>query len=158
MYAKIKDQKIVKYPYSSIDLEKDNPNTSFSDNMSDQELLDFGVVRVFDKPVPVTDHTKTIREIEPELIDGFWTQTWEITDASAGEIEVRTERRAADIRLQRDRRLNETVDLINAVRWAAMTEQERTAWTDYRQALLDIPAQPGFPWSVEWPATPGSDS
>jgi len=28
------------------------------------------------------------------------------------------------------------------------------AWTDYRQALRDVPDQDGFPWSVEWPEKP----
>jgi len=27
-------------------------------------------------------------------------------------------------------------------------------WATYRQALRDMPAQDGFPWSVEWPTNP----
>lgn len=27
-------------------------------------------------------------------------------------------------------------------------------WAVYRQALRDIPEQPGFPWDVEWPTKP----
>ena len=40
-----------------------------------------------------------------------------------------------------------------------MTEAQRHSWTVYRQALLDIPQQPGFPWNgdpdrVPWPVKP----
>jgi hypothetical protein len=33
-------------------------------------------------------------------------------------------------------------------------EQLYTAWMVYRQALRDIPEQPGFPAAVEWPVAP----
>ena len=28
------------------------------------------------------------------------------------------------------------------------------AWATYRQALRDVPQQPGFPWDVQWPTQP----
>jgi len=28
------------------------------------------------------------------------------------------------------------------------------AWEVYRQALRDIPAQSGFPWTITWPESP----
>ena len=31
---------------------------------------------------------------------------------------------------------------------------DKTAWATYRQALRDIPAQSGFPWTITWPETP----
>ena len=31
---------------------------------------------------------------------------------------------------------------------------DKTAWATYRQALRDITAQAGFPWTVEWPDAP----
>lgn len=37
---------------------------------------------------------------------------------------------------------------------APLTADQRAAWSTYRQQLRDIPAQPGFPWEVEWPAAP----
>jgi hypothetical protein len=30
------------------------------------------------------------------------------------------------------------------------------AWAKYRQALRDVPQQPGFPLDIEWPVVPGS--
>lgn len=74
-----------------------------------------------------------------------WTQlTWK-QDAALAEKSVRDKRAML---------LNNTVDKINAVRWAAMTEDERTSWDEYRTALLDITLQEGFPFNVIWPAVP----
>lgn len=64
---------------------------------------------------------------------------------------------AADaVRRERDMKLATEVDLIagNALRWAALTAGQQQAWADYRQALLDIPQQSGFPHDVVWPTKP----
>ena len=59
-------------------------------------------------------------------------------------------------RSKRDRILTTVVDPIagNALRWAALTSEQRTAWATYRTALLDVPAQAGFPSSITWPTAP----
>lgn len=35
-----------------------------------------------------------------------------------------------------------------------LTEAEKTAWVEYRQALRDVPEQSGFPESIIWPTAP----
>ena len=62
---------------------------------------------------------------------------------------------AADVRADRDGRLLE-VDAIagNALRWAALDADTQAAWATYRQALLDVPQQEGFPNNVTWPTKP----
>ena len=59
-------------------------------------------------------------------------------------------------RSKRDDLLRTVVDPIagNALRWAALTSEQRTAWATYRTALLDVPAQAGFPSSITWPTAP----
>lgn len=37
---------------------------------------------------------------------------------------------------------------------ADIQESVRLAWQPYRQALRDVPAQPGFPLNVIWPTPP----
>ena len=61
-----------------------------------------------------------------------------------------------NLRNQRDQKLAEEVDPIagNALRWAALTDAQRTAWGNYRTALLDLPTQSGFPDTVAWPTKP----
>jgi len=46
------------------------------------------------------------------------------------------------------------VDRINPVWYSALTDQQRNDLAAYRQALLDVPQQAGFPLEVTWPAKP----
>ena len=41
-----------------------------------------------------------------------------------------------------------------AVLQDAPTDKE--VWSAYRQALRDVPEQPGFPYTIEWPKWPGN--
>jgi hypothetical protein len=65
------------------------------------------------------------------------------------------EQLAANARGQRDNLLLE-LDMIvgNPLRWASFTTEQQTAWANYRQALLDVPQQPGFPNIINWPIKP----
>lgn len=60
------------------------------------------------------------------------------------------------VRNHRNQLLNNVVDpfVSNALRWADLDSDTQTAWTTYRQALLDIPEQEGFPTNVAWPTEP----
>ena len=89
-----------------------------------------------------------------------------ITDARTGEVTKRpyTEAEVAavkarmpeQVRAIRDMKLATEVDPIadNALRWAALDAETQAAWAAYRQALLDVPAQAGFPHNVTWPDKP----
>lgn len=63
---------------------------------------------------------------------------------------------AKNVRSQRNFLLQAEVDLIagNSLRWAALTDAQRAAWTQYRTDLLNVPQQSGFPASVTWPTKP----
>lgn len=62
---------------------------------------------------------------------------------------------AANVRLERDFRLTQMDAYVsNPLRWAAMSSDDQAAWTTYRQALLDVPQQSGFPNTVNWPSAP----
>tara|TARA_R110001599_G_scaffold14046_1_gene61964 strand:- start:396 stop:779 length:384 start_codon:yes stop_codon:yes gene_type:complete len=39
----------------------------------------------------------------------------------------------------------------NPLRWSALDADTQAAWALYRQALLDVPQQAGFPNDVLWP-------
>lgn len=60
---------------------------------------------------------------------------WEIPADITGEDAINA------IRNMRDRRLESEVDPIvtNPLRWGSMTEAKQQEWSDYRQALLDLP-------------------
>lgn len=58
---------------------------------------------------------------------------------------------AKQARARRDNLLKTEVDAMNPMRWEALTEEQKEAWRAYRQALLDVPQQEGFPTSIIWP-------
>lgn len=61
---------------------------------------------------------------------------------------------ATRIRRRRDKLLQRYVDCYNPLRWAALSPEQQTQIADYRQALLDLPEQPGFPQNIQWPLPP----
>lgn len=67
---------------------------------------------------------------------------------------LKKESKAIAIRAERDRLFTETVDKLNSARWESLTEKQRKAWKEYRQALCDITKQTTFPESVVYPEMP----
>lgn len=59
---------------------------------------------------------------------------------------------ATQVRDQRDHLLN-TVDVVvsNPLRWATLSAGKKSEWTSFRQLLLDVPQQEGFPHLFTWP-------
>lgn len=72
------------------------------------------------------------------------------------QIEQRKENdtRSMQVRKHRDNLLRDQVDSLNPIRWASLSPEQQIAWQVYRQALLDVPSQAGFPWVIEWPVQP----
>jgi hypothetical protein len=60
------------------------------------------------------------------------------------------------IRDFRNRLLSFEVDpmVSNPLRWNSLTDAQRTAWTQYRTDLLNVPQQAGFPHNITWPNKP----
>jgi hypothetical protein len=56
-------------------------------------------------------------------------------------------------RSTRDQLLS-AVDRVNPVWYASLTADQQQELVAYRQALLDVPQQAGFPTEIEWPAKP----
>jgi len=67
---------------------------------------------------------------------------------------IEMERLTREARAKRDTLLKETVDSVNPMRWEALTDTQKDAWRAYRQALLDVPQQEGFPNNITWPEAP----
>jgi hypothetical protein len=60
----------------------------------------------------------------------------------------------AKVRMKRDDLLKTEIDSLNPIRWESLTEDQKTAYGIYRQELLDVPQQDGFPFNVDWPVKP----
>ena len=58
-----------------------------------------------------------------------------------------------EVRRSRDILLQEQVDsyVMNFMRWDEQPEEKQNKIRDYRQKLLDVPQQEGFPHNVTWP-------
>ena len=148
MFALIISGVVAKYPYTIGMLRKDNPDTSFPKNPGDELLGQWGMQAVFPVDAPNAGITKNVGEGTPVLVDGIWTQVWDVTDATAEEIAERTVQAATSVRTERDKLLAETD-------WMALSDVVMSPeMTAYRQALRDISDQVGFPQNVIWPVKP----
>jgi len=152
MFAKISDGKIDQSPYTGGNLRRDNPNTSFPKRPDNTLLAEWGVYPVTKTERPAVDHTKNVVEGDPVLINGTWTQVWEIIDATAEEIAERTEQAAKSVRAKRDRLLDKSDWVV--VRARELGQDVPIDWYTYRGDLRQIPDQPGFPHNVIWPTKP----
>jgi hypothetical protein len=152
MYVLAPNQTVEKFPYSIGDLRRDNRNTSFPRNPSEEMLAAWNVFPVKDRPAPAFDPaTENCNQVNPTLENNEWVMTWEVTPASVEEIAERLERKSVDTRQQRNQ-------LLADCDWTQLSDApvNSSAWANYRQELRDIPEQEGFPWDITWPVTPGA--
>jgi hypothetical protein len=68
--------------------------------------------------------------------------------------ETTLEERKNIVREKRNGLLRRHVDIMNGIRWESLPEENKQEYRDYRQSLLDITEQEGFPDSVVWPEKP----
>jgi hypothetical protein len=75
------------YPYSIGQLRKDNPQTSFPKNPTDELLASFNVFPVRPTEQPAYDPmTQRVEEGTPALQAGEWVQVWTVTALTAEEV------------------------------------------------------------------------
>ncbi len=75
------------YPYSITQLKRDNPQTSFPKNPSNESLASFGVYPVQPTSRPEVDSsTARVIELPPTESGGTWLQAWGVQALSAEEI------------------------------------------------------------------------
>lgn len=94
------------------------------------------------------DGNRIVVPIEAELSD-FPNCTYEAgSEDTIGE--------AAYFRKLRNDCLTNFVDplVTNQIRWNELTDAKKAEWITYRQDLLDLPQQAGFPDTVTWPIPP----
>jgi len=87
------------------------------------------------------------------MIDGVETT---ISQAELDELFFMPPATAAQVRGERDNILVTVVDPLvsNPLRWADLTADQQTAWSQYRTDLLAVPQQAGFPNTITWPTKP----
>jgi Phage tail assembly chaperone protein len=150
LYALIKDGKPLKYPYSFDDLRDDNPNVSFYENPTIEDLHSWGLFPV-EKVTSSFDISKenAIQSL-PIFRDGKWYEHWNIVSISDEEIEQRYQNLSQYYRQERNKKLFES-DYTQLIDSPVVNKEE---WKNYRTQLRDITKQENFPWQVMWPKSP----
>ena len=129
--------------YSIVQLRRDNPQTSFPKNPSEELLATFGVYPYLQEQRPDYD-SQTATLILGDFVQngaGGWVQPYVVE-------ELPLQQTNRNIRNRRDELLSETD-------WMALSDNTLTPeWATYRQSLRDVTDQTGFPYSVVWPTKP----
>jgi hypothetical protein len=153
LYIKLNDDGSIKqYPYGTDVLVRDNPETSFPAEFTEELLQSYNVYEVQNTPAPQVPYTQAVHELDPIKVDNVWKQQWEVYDLTQQEIDAKTDEQAQSVRQQRD-------NMLSATDWRVIKSietqtPENPEWMQYREDLRNIPQQAGFPWNVVWPTQP----
>ena len=84
-----------------------------------------------------------------EQIEGKWYTKYSVADMDAEAIAAKDAAQAESVRQQRTEKLKNSD-------WTQLADStaDKAAWATHRQALRDITAQTGFPWTIDWPVAP----
>ena len=109
MHIKLKNGTTENYSISQ--LCQDNPNTSFPAQIPDSTLAEWDMYPVTptERPQfnPMSQH---LVEGTPELVEGIWTQTWQITAMSAEEVAQTLGQQVEQVRQQRQQAYQNEAD------------------------------------------------
>jgi len=142
------------------------PNTSMPQQLSEALINELGADVVFEGP-QATGGTvyQYSQRSGVEQVDGKWYTKYILgpvfldqvvdgvtTTAAEQEATYKAQKdaeQAKSVRATRDAKLAECD-------WTQVADApvDKTVWATYRQALRDITAQEGFPWTVTWPDAP----
>ena len=143
-----------------------HPNTSMPQQLSEELLNDFGADVVFEGAQATGGTVYQYSQAQGvEQIDGKWYTKYVLgptfidtvvdgvtTTALEHETAYKAQKdaeQAKNVRATRDAKLAECD-------WTQVADApvDKAVWATYRQALRDVTAQEGFPWTVEWPVAP----
>jgi len=128
--------------------------------LTEEWLNDFGADVVLEGPQATATYPYEYSYADGvEEIDGKWYTKYSVgpvfTDGEAG---TAAEQMAAYVAMkdaeQSERVRQSRDDLLAKTDWSQgkdIADAVSASWVTYRQALRDVPAQAGFPWTIEWP-------
>jgi hypothetical protein len=105
---------------------------------------------------PGTTPIDVVKQVHPNIVEGYWpAEQYRIVDGVptnfVGKPDI-----AVLVTSQRQHRnqLLSQVDRVNPIWYASLTSQQQSELAQYRQCLLDVPQQPGWPEDITWPRVP----
>jgi len=123
-------------------------DTSLPAQLTTEVLDALGADVVLEGPQPQPGRYQVAHRDGVEQIDGQWFTKYSLADMDDETKATADERQVKAVRYDRDRRLAETD-------WRFRSDMNPSQeWKDYCQALRDVPAQAGFPWTIVWPDKP----
>jgi len=145
----------------------EHPNTSFPRVLTAEILSSYGYDPILEgAQATTTAPYETSQRAGIEEVNGQWFTKYVVgptfsdyvdeegVTVTAAEQETQYRQRIDDeaakrVREDRNKRLGETD-------WTQLVDAplDATPWVTYRQALRDVPSQPGFPHNVTWPTEP----
>lgn len=166
MQIRIRETGAVMYESELRSYLKANDGPSY-DTLTPEVMEALGVDPVFEGPQATGGTVYQYSQRDGvEQIEGKWYTKYILgpvftdTTAEDGTVTTAAEHEAAykamkdaeqakNVREQRNTKLAECD-------WTQLADStaDKPAWATYRQALRDITAQAGFPWTVEWPTQP----
>jgi hypothetical protein len=125
------------------------PNTSLPQQLTETLINDMGGDVVFEGPQAQPTRYQFAFRSGVEQIEGKWYTKYSVSDMDQEAIAAKDTEQAKAMRSQRTDKLKDSD-------WTQVADApvDKAAWATYRQALRDITAQPGFPWTVTWPDAP----
>lgn len=149
MHARIDENgMVIEWPI--VNLRQHLPNCSLPVDLTSDSSLPDGYVYVHSIQTPDFDpKTQKIVGFDPVLIDGRWQSGYSVVALDDAEVRARQKQEMSMVRAERNQKLANCD-------WTQLPDAsvDQAAWAQYRQALRDITAQPGFPESVCWPVAP----
>lgn len=140
MYVKITNGTASEYTIGQ--LRRDNSNVSFPRQIPDSLLAEYNVYPYTYVSVEYDPLTQvSTPDSFSQDAEGNWVKTFQVSnvDQSVAETNIRQRRE----------------DLLKETDYLALSDNTLTsAMSTYRQALRDVTAQSGFPFSVVWPTKP----
>ena len=126
-----------------------HPNISMPQQLTEATLNDFGADVVFEGPQAQPTRYQVGFRDGVEQISGKWYTKYSVADMSDEAKAAKDATQAASVRQQRS-------DKLADCDWTQVADSpvDKAVWATYRQALRDITAQAGFPWTITWPDAP----
>lgn len=159
MFAEVKNNAVVTFPYDYDTLVKVNPYTRFPADTglfemysgTEANLSGCSLVQVETAPMPSFNAAteEAVLNAVPTNQSGSWVLGWTVRPLTAEQQSAKQAQEAAAVRAERTQKLKDSD-------WTQVADApvDKAAWATYRQALRDITAQSGFPWNIQWPIQP----
>lgn len=138
------------------EIKKLNPNISLPKTWGSSVYEALGIDPIYDinTPEPSSEDKEVIRSGVEQNDEGNWVYAYTEVNKYASEEEKTTALEAierAKAQGIRDKRNN----ILAKTDWMGLSDVTMSAeWATYRQALRDVPAQDGFPNTINWPSEP----